>query len=122
MTLNTKERFEQINDVSRQLLSRILIIQTSLQATKTEPTSEDNIDSPTDKELMALMSKRQILVTHLFEQNTAAEISSQTVLLQEMLTLDDQLTTKSALCKQAIAEQVIKIKKSKKITSSYQKY
>jgi len=39
-----------------------------------------------------------------------------------MITLNNELTANAKLCKQAITEQLIKIKKSKKVTKSYQKY
>lgn len=122
---NTKKSIEKINHVSRQLLSRILVMQTDSQVLPQEQnlknTEIQSIDDK-NKELAELTEKRQILITNLFEQNTAENISSESELLQEMIALDSELTANAKLSKQAITEQMIKIKKSKKITKSYQKY
>ncbi|PKH88725.1 hypothetical protein [Colwellia sp. Bg11-28] len=122
---NTKKSIQQINDVSRQVLSRILVMQTDSQVFPQEHglknTKIQSIDDE-NKELTELTEKRQILITNLFEQNTADNISSELALLQEMITLDSELTTNAKLSKQAITEKMIKIKKSKKVTKSYQKY
>ncbi|AAZ28605.1 hypothetical protein [Colwellia psychrerythraea] len=122
---NTKKSIEQINDVSRQLLSRILVMQAD---SKILPQEQDlkniKIQSIDDenKELTELTEKRQILMTKLFEQNTADSISSESEVLEEMITLDSKLIANAKLSKQAITEKMIKIKKSKKVTKSYQKY
>ncbi|MBA6347366.1 hypothetical protein [Colwellia sp. BRX8-9] len=120
MPNNTKRFIEQINDISRQLLSRILLVQTSLQPTQNESSLESTEEQPSNEELTDLVTARQILITDLFEQNTSEDISSHMSLLQEMLTLDSELTTNSASCKQEIAEQVLNLKKSKKVSKSYQ--
>jgi hypothetical protein len=121
----TKKRLEEINEVSRQLLSRILAMQTDSQVFPQEHglknTKIQSIDDE-NKELTELTEKRQLLITDLFEQNTADSISSESELLQEMIALDSELTANAKLSKQAITEQMIKIKKSKKVTKSYQKY
>jgi negative regulator of replication initiation len=117
---NTKRFIEQINDISRQLLSRILSVQTSLQPTQKESSLESTEEQPSNEELTDLVTARQILITDLFEQNTSEDISSHMSLLQEMLTLDSELTTNSASCKQEIAKQVLNLKKSKKVSKSYQ--
>lgn len=122
MASNIKASIEKINEVSRQLLSRIMSMQVNLQSLENNSLVENIESQPSDKELTNLVSTRHLLITQLFEQNNAEEISAQTTLLQEMLTLDSKLATNSALCKQAVAEQVIKLKKSKKVTKSYQKY
>lgn len=119
----TKKHLKEINEVSRQLLSRILAVQKDLQTSVQDLKSNEVISANKEnEELTELMEKRQILITQLFEQNTAEKISSEPELLQDMIALDSELTASSQLCKQAITEQVIKIKKSKKITKSYQKY
>ncbi|WP_182258830.1 hypothetical protein [Colwellia sp. BRX8-4] len=114
--------------MSRQMLSRILVMQTDSQVfsqeqglknTKTQSLDDEN------KELTGLTQlteKRQILITKLFEQNTAENMSAESELFQEMITLDSDLTANAKLSKQTITKQMIKIKKSKKITKSYQKY
>jgi hypothetical protein len=120
---NTKIAIKQINDVSRQLLSRLLIIQKSMQ-TSPQNLESDELQSANkeNENLTELMENRQALITKLFEKNTADNISSESELLQEMIILDSELSSNAKLSKQAITEQMIKIKRSKKITKSYQKY
>ncbi len=118
---NTKKSIQQINDVSRQILSRILVMQTDSQVFSQEHglknTKIQSIDDE-NKELTELTEKRKILITNLFEQNTIDNISSESDLLQEMIALDSELTANAKLSKQVITEQVIKVKKSKKITKN----
>jgi len=122
---DTKQSLEKINQVSRQLLSCILVLQIDLQVLPQERglknTETQSIDDK-NKELTELTEKRQILITNLFEQNTTDSISSELELLQEMIALDSELTANAKLSKQVITEQVIKIKKSNKVTKSYRKY
>jgi hypothetical protein len=95
-------------------------VRTSLQSSHSP---QGNIeDLPENTELPKLVSERQTLITHLFEHNTAEELNSEAKLLQVMLTLDSELTTNSTLSKQELAEQVVKLKKSRKVKKSYQKY
>ena len=126
MTTNTKVSLKQINEVSRQLLSCIQSIRTNLEFSNNNTATnspEENVEElPENTEIPKLVSERQTLITHLFEHNTAEELNSEAVLLQEMLTLDNELITTSAMTKQETAEQVVKLKKSKKIKKSYQKY
>ena len=121
----TKKYIEEINEVSRQLLSRIHSTNTDLSSPPQELDVENSEDQSANKEsneIAEMMKKRQVLITTLFEQNTTKNISSESELIQEMIALDSELTANANLCKQAISEQVIKIKKSKKVTTSYQKY
>lgn len=119
----TKKLFQEINEVSRQLLSRILVIQKNLQ-TSPQNLKGDELESENkeNEEVTELMENRQVLITTLFEQTSADNISSESDLLQEMIALDSELTLNAKLSKQTMTEQMIKIKKSKKITKSYQKY
>ena len=121
----TKKYIEEINEVSQQLLSRILSTNTDLSSPPQELDVENSEGQSANKEsneIAEMMKKRQVLITKLFEQNTAKNISYESELIQEMIALDSELTANANLCKQAITEQVIKIKKSKKVTKSYQKY
>ena len=68
------------------------------------------------------MSKRQDLISTLFEQKTTEELSIEVELLNEMISLDSELSSKSQKCKQALAEQIITLKNNKKVKKSYQKY
>ena len=127
MSKDIKSSLEQINEVSRQLLSRILIMYNKSQE-KTQNSNESLNDESTndsqtpESQLTELMTNRNSLVRSLFEQNTHEEISTELNLLNEMLLLDAKLSKQSKAYKQLIAEQVIKLKKSKKVSKSYQKY
>lgn len=125
MAGNTQKLLEEINTVSRQILSRILTMQTNSQVLPQDQdlkSTEISFINDENKELTKLIEKRKILITNLFEQNTAENISAESGLIQDMIALDNELTANAKLSKQAITEQMIKIKKSKKVTKSYQKY
>lgn len=116
---------KEINKVSRQLLSRILETHEYSQTTPQELNLESSQDTPTKKEnndIAKLMEKRQTLIAQLFDKNTPENISSESELVEVMIMLNNELTANAKLCKQAITEQLIKIKNSKKVTKSYQKY
>jgi K+/H+ antiporter YhaU regulatory subunit KhtT len=124
---NTKKSLEKINEVSRQLLSRILAVQNKLQENTTtikKPSNdESNIDSSiTDNELSELMVTRDKMISCLFKEKTTEEIAQESTLLNEMISLDSELSSASQTCKKTLAEQVIRLKKSKQVTKSYQKY
>lgn len=127
MSKDIKSSLEQINEVSRQLLSRILTLYNQSQE-KTESSNESLNDELTsdsktpENKLTKLVTKRDGLIRSLFEQNTHEEISTELNLLNEMLLLDAKLSNQSKAYKQLLAEQVIKLKKSKKVSKSYQKY
>lgn len=127
MSNDIKSSLEQINDVSRQLLSRILTMHNKSQE-KTESSNESLNDESTndsqtpENQLTELMANRNSLIRSLFEQNTHEDISIELNLLNEMLSLDTRLSNQSKAYKQLLAEQVIKLKKSKKVSKSYQKY
>ena len=127
MSKDIKSSLEQINEVSRQLLSRILTLYNQSQE-KTESSNESLNDELTsdsktlENKLTKLVTKRDGLIRSLFEQNTHEEISTELNLLNEMFLLDAKLSKQSKAFKQLLAEQVIKLKKSKKVSKSYQKY
>jgi hypothetical protein len=125
VTDSTKKCIKKINEVSRQLLSRILATHKETQ-TYPQELNKDNIEKRSSKkesnDIAKTMENRQTLITRLFEQNTLENISSESELVEEMIILDNKLVANAKLCKQAITEQVVKIKKSKKVTKSYQKY
>ncbi len=127
MANNTKQLLEQINEVSRQLLSRILDVQKKTQENITITNESDNDESKTsssitENELPKLMSKRDKLIRSLFKQRTTGEVAQELTLLNEMVSLDSELSSKSHACKQILAEQVMRMKKSKKVAKSYQQY
>jgi len=123
----TKQLLEEINEVSRQLLSRILTVQKNSQINTTAANESDNNEantssSITDKELTGLMSTRDKLIHSLFEKEAITEIAQELTLLNEAVSLDGELLSQSQTCKKTLAEQVIRLKKSKKVTKSYQQY
>jgi hypothetical protein len=125
VTNHTKRFIEQINDISRQLLSRILATQKNVQLLPQELASEVTETQLTDKknkELLKLMDQRQKLISALFKQNSSEDIGTQPKLLQEMISLDNELTANAELSQKAVSALIIEIKKSKKIIKNYQKY
>jgi rRNA pseudouridine-1189 N-methylase Emg1 (Nep1/Mra1 family) len=131
VVINTKNNIVKINNVSRQLLSQLIYLEerqkdipTELQqnpsTSQQEKKSAAN-DAP-NKILTDLMSERHQLITNLFESYTSEEISTELSLVNEMFTLDNKLTSKSKTYKKTIADQVLKVKNSTKVTRFYQKY
>lgn len=125
MTKNVNAAINEINDISRQLLSRILAVLKKIEQ-KTEQSSpnasHENTDEITENELSALMSQRQKLINNLFNHYSQQELSNESDLLNQMSALDKKLSTSSQTCKQALANQIIKLKKRDQVTQSYQKY
>jgi len=116
---STKSKLEKINNVSRQLLSRIIEVERNLKNVN-QAIEDDITEEPSD--ILILMENRQELISHFFNQYSLKEISSEELLINELHRLDQELTTASNACKKSIMEQVIKLKKSNKVTKSYQKY
>lgn len=134
MIHDTKRLLQQINDISRQILSHILSVENKIkenlsnQNNNNQTTESSSLDRnlaqnniSEEQEISKLMSQREQLINFLFEQKTQEEISAELDLLNEMASLDTQLTAHSLACKKALTEQLIKFKKSKKIKKSYQK-
>jgi hypothetical protein len=122
----TKKLLEQINEVSRQILSHVLAVQSTVKknsAMVNKPNGEepDNDELMSEYALTELMSKRESLVHFLFKQKNE-EMALEQDLLNEMISLDSDLLNKSQACKEILAGQVIRLKKSKKVSKSYQKY
>jgi len=132
-----KETLEKINTISRQLVlalsSRLLSPTLAAQNTPQENhrsqaiaeplTTEPVPDEPVSEDkLNELMTQRQHLISALFDQHSTEAIAIELNLLNEMITLDAQLTEQSLACKQALADQVLQLKKSTKVSQSYQKY
>lgn len=123
MANKTKNLIEEVNEVSRQLLSCILTVQNNSPPSPQDLIKGDIQSKHKDNEILTeLMESRQKLITELFEKSTAKQISSESDILQVMISLDSELTTSAKLCKLALTDQVIKIKKSNKVIKSYQKY
>jgi HD superfamily phosphohydrolase len=125
VTKNVNAAINEINDISRQLLSRILSVLKNIEQ-KTEQSlttaNHENNDEITENELSALMSQRQNLINNLFNHYSQQELSNESDLLNQMSALDKKLSTSSQTCKKALANQIIKLQKRKKVKQSYQKY
>ncbi len=124
---------EAINELSRQLLSQLDIQRESAESAESgeqktvllnadEKTVLDNNLQYSDEEMASLVARRHTLIDLLFKTFTQEQLSIELQLVNEMVLLDNQLTSNSQRNKQALAAQVLKLKKSKKITSFYQKY
>lgn len=122
MTNIVAKRIEEINEISRQLLSRILAAQKIIQENKTIVNESNHEKHITEQELTGLMSERQSLISCFFEQHIKSEIALEPDLLNKMVNLDSELSSASLACKKLLSEQVIRLKKSKNVTKSYQKY
>jgi hypothetical protein len=111
-----------INEISRQLLSQ-LDTQLENNNENTQQTLVTNEESKlADKELKDTAAERQSIIAKLFEVYTQEQLGAELPLVNEMASLDQQLTAKAQLNKQAIAEQMLKLRNSKKVTKLYQKY
>jgi hypothetical protein len=122
----SKKLLEQIIEVSRQILSHVLAVQNTVKNNTTmvnelEGEEPDSDEFMSEYALTELMSKRESLIHSLFKQKNE-EVAHEQDLLNEMLLLDSDLLNKSQACKETLAGQVIRLKKSKKVSKSYQKY
>lgn len=121
MSNKVKYSLEAINNVSKLLLSQL-----DIQIIMVENTHNSAID--TDKNifkndvLLSLVDERKALIGQLFDEYSQDDLSPQLVLINEMVSLDTQLKLKSQHHKKILGEQVIKLKKSKKISNIYKKY
>jgi len=130
------------NDVKSSLeainkLSRLLLLQFEIQREITEDNAKGNkAQQPsteslheytensqfTDETLLNLVSERDVLIKQLFEMYTQEQLSGELPLINEMVSLDQQLASKSLQNKHLLSAQVLKLKKSKKVSNFYQKY
>ncbi len=127
MENTAKKSLKKINEVSRQLLSRILAAKNNLQENTTTikelNNNESNIESSIiDNELSELISTREKMINCLFKEKTTEDIAQELTLLNEMVALDSKLSSAFQSCKRTLSDQVIRLKKSKKVKKSYQKY
>jgi hypothetical protein len=135
---DTKQLLEQINNISRQLLSRLLAAQKEIKAnilTLSKMTSEVSSDTSQlndnektvnniidEEEINKLMSERDSLIKSTFQQNSSEKLAQESNLLNTMLSLDKQLLATSKEYKKTLTEHVIKLKKREKVSKYYQKY
>jgi hypothetical protein len=123
MTDTVKSYLTAINEMSRQLLSQLDTQLENNASEKNQQSIASNEESQLTDELLAnIAAERQSLVTKMFETFTQEKLSFELPLVNDMVSLDEQLTLKAQLNKQAIAEQMVKLRKSKKVKKLYQKY
>jgi len=125
---NIISSLETINELSRLILSQINVRKENTERESSQKTLPEvspemtgNVQY-TNERLAKLITERHTLIELLFETYTQEQLSLQLQLINEMVSLDNQLTSNSQRNRQALAEQVIKLKKSKKVTNLYQKY
>lgn len=122
MANDIKILLEKINKLSRQLLSRMHISQENIQKISGDVEGSNSVESSAESQSMKLMSEREALIHLLFKQHGTEEIKSELSLLNKMVSLDEELTSKAQACKKTLSEQVIRLKKGRKVSQSYQKY
>ena len=128
MTSKMKESLEAIIDVSRQLLSQLKLQKINTITSDNENVLIDNLSINVEKkqlsneQLLHLSSERQSLITQLFDTYTQEQLSVELVMINELVSLDAQLTASSQSSKQALGQQVAKFKKSNTVRELYKKY
>lgn len=128
MPKKLRSSLEAINEVSRQLLSQLdskVMHDDTMNEKKSaikslSSDSDENVLN--NKGLLNLVNERQHLITHLFNNYTQNQLGSELDLINEMVSLDKQLTSTSQKNKDVLSQQVIKLKKSNKVKNLYQKY
>jgi len=138
MPSKVKASLEGINEVSLQILSLLDVQIESFDLNTRNEISTDGViqetslientspdieqDKITDKKLFSLLENRQSLITQLFEMYTQEQLSVELPLVNMMVDFDKQLIVKSQSNKQLLGVEMLKLQKSKKVKSLYQKY
>ena len=138
MPSKVKASLEGINEVSLQILSLLDVQIESFDLNTRNEISTDGViqetslientspdieqDKITDKKLFSLLENRQSLITQLFEMYTQEQLSLELPLVNMMVDFDKQLIVKSQSNKQLLGVEMLKLQKSKKVKSLYQKY
>ena len=127
MTNNIKASLETINKLSQLLIAQLdaRIENTerdNSQQTLTVASSTNDTDQDSDQQLAKLVTERHALISQLFNTYTQEQLSVELPLINELVSLDNQLTSKSQHNKQTLAAKILKLKKSKKVSKLYQKY
>lgn len=101
MSYSIKVSISAINDISRQLLSLFDIqIEKINSGSLSTSIDEDTITSskeiqPEDKVIVDLVNKRHFLVNELFKSYSQDQISTEIIMINEMISLDEKLTSHS---------------------------
>ncbi len=128
MPSNITASLETINELSRLILLQLNIrienaahenSQQGLPDVSSETTGESTY---TDEQLSKLVTERHNRIDLLFKTYPQVQLSGELPLINEMVSLDQDLTSKSQSNKQLLASQIIRLKNSKKVTNLYKKY
>lgn len=120
------KNLEAIIKVSRQLLSQLDIKMANAIATNNENVYNNNLSINTeqlnDEQLLSLSNVRHSLISQLFETYSQKQLSAELTMVNEIVTLDEQLSLLSKNNKQVLAQQMSKLKNSNKVRDLYKKY
>ena len=127
MTNNVKAILESINKLSQLLMAQLDVRienteRDNSQQTLTGASSTNDTEQYSDQQLAKLVTERHALISQLFNTYTQEQLSVELPLINELVSLDNQLTSKSQHNKQTLAAKILKLKKSKKVSKLYQKY
>jgi hypothetical protein len=120
---------EDINAIiilSRQVMSllqdQLVRTENGLKITTTSSSEEIRRSQLTDEKLSSLVSKRNALISQLFETYTQLQLGVEITFINELLSLDKDLTLIASMNKKELTEQILKLKKSKKVSNLYKKF
>lgn len=130
MSNDIKVSLDEINKVSRHLLSCLLAVKNALQestsivdTSKTTPLNNTEHDKKVSQQYIEqLTANRDVLIHALFEQHNKEALAKELSLINEMVKLDNEISTNSTICKKILSQQVIKLKRSEKVSKKYQQY
>ena len=123
-----KASLESINKLSQLLIAQLDVRienterDTSQQTLTVSSSATNDADQYSDQQLEKLVTDRHALISQLFNTYTQEQLSVELPLINELVSLDNQLTSKSQHNKQTLAAKILKLKKSKKVSKLYQKY
>ncbi len=128
MPSNVTSSLETINELSRLILSQLDVRIENTERENSQQTlpdvSPETVDNGqhTDEQLISLVTERDTLIKQLFKVYTQEQLGTELTLVNKMVSLNNQLTSKSQSNQQSLAVQVLKLRKSKQIKKMYQKY
>lgn len=121
MASKVKSSLNSINKVSREILSLLESQKKDNKARESQQIS--TLDTViTDEKIASLVEKRQSKITKFFEMYTQEQISAELQLINEMMLINQQLTTTAHFSRQELAEQMVKLRNHEKVAKLYQKY
>ena len=100
MTNNVKAILESINKLSQQLMAQLDVRienteRDNSQQTLTVASSTNDTEQYSDQQLAKLVTERHALISQLFNTYTQEQLSVELPLINELVSLDNQLTSKS---------------------------